>query len=319
MWQRTLLSLLVAAALFSACLGSEKLEPYYDLVERFDSAVVRSETRSIAFGTPQGRRHLAKGWGHDETFNDRPFVTVTAAAALVRFHLFEPRSLDLVVTCRFRGGLGPFKRAVAVELNGEPLEPAFISKQLKAYTISATAAQTRSGDNLLTFLPGAEPSPVGEPAPPRLSCHRIDFGSQAVEAAVPLADGRRNFVFLPTGTELGYLLFLEEGSRWLADRVVLRGTDTRLEVLIETDEEGIQPLAVLDPYLVSTPFTDLFRVAGTDKRRRRWVVDFCLSVRGRLAARHPGEARYHLGGELDMTSPRVIDHQHRAVVAADRD
>ena len=65
-------------------------------------------------------------------------------------------------------------------------------------------------------------------------------------AEKPLALAERQALFLPAGSSVEYLLFVEADSSLRVDSVVPRGRRARLSVTIVTDEQGETPIATID-------------------------------------------------------------------------
>ena len=75
------------------------------------------------------------------------------------------------------------------------------------------------------------------------------LGSASVEgetpAIVPMAKHEEELLLLPAGAEADYLLFADPESTLRADGVILRGAGARLEISLETDNDGKRELARL--------------------------------------------------------------------------
>lgn len=145
---------LVAAALTSAC-GPDDVE-VVDLVESLPRAELFVESALIDVGTPAGRPHLGDGFlGADEMWAHRPdrsFVWAVGSAATVRFFVFEPRDLLLLLTAR----PNPRQDATAVSgfrpvVNGTPLPRQEVPPGWSTQRIVVPRRALVAGENRLTL------------------------------------------------------------------------------------------------------------------------------------------------------------------------
>jgi arylsulfatase A-like enzyme len=232
-----------------ACSGGspERQTAYYDLVAEFRHASTKNETRSIVFGDPEARPHLVSGWSGDAFDRKRelPFVWSDGNRSVVSFDLLGPRDLDAAILCRLRGGPRGTSRTATVGVNGHLIQAISVRHGLGEYRISISANATRAGENLLVFDLEPDHADSKRKNPQRVAWYRLDLGVDPGPLQTPLADPEKNFLFVPIGWQIQYPVHVEPGSTVRAERTAIRGTGGRLEISLETDENGEETIATL--------------------------------------------------------------------------
>jgi arylsulfatase A-like enzyme len=232
-----------------ACSGGslERQTSYYDLVAEFRHAATKNETRSIVFGDLEARRHLVSGWSSDAFDRKRklPFVWSNENRSVVSFDLLGPRDLEAAIHCRLRGGPRGTSRTATVGVNGHPIRAISVRHGLGEYRISIPADATRAGENLMVFDLEPDPTDSKRENPPRVAWYRLDLGVDPELLETPLADPEKDFLFIPLGWQIQYPVHVEPGSTVRAERTALRGAGGRLEISLETDENGEETIATL--------------------------------------------------------------------------
>jgi arylsulfatase A-like enzyme len=252
-----------AALTLAGCGGPVQETVWYDLVEQYSMAEVRSETALIDIGTVEGRRHLGSGWSGDEIRRDgATFVWGMGERSEVTFFVTQPRDLLATIRCHpFQFPDAPTQR-VAVAVNGRHVAQVELRRGLRTYSFEIPARAVVGGDNALT-LAYAYHRRVSEVMASR------DHRSLAVAwdlirlegtaaAAEPRVEDETGLLSVPFGCEVAYYLEVPPGEHiGVLELAEVRSGGGLLEVWWATD--GTRPLRLAslreahDPQRVSLP------------------------------------------------------------------
>ena len=238
---RTLLVVLAAVLLGGVSCGPER-QPLLDLVALFDVARVEVETSTIEFATPEGRRHLIKGWSLTRPKQGNgSFVWTEGDRASLWFQVGAVRDLKLELVCRRFRYPGAPRQYIDLFLSGRPLGRLPLWARSTEAIITVPASLVRLGANRLELrtawqqrprevLPGSKDGLLRS-----IACQSLKIEGAAStpdpEAIRVEGDPRLR---LPRRSQLSYFVRPPPGSalRFDAVRGFGSGADGRLEVSI---------------------------------------------------------------------------------------
>jgi arylsulfatase A-like enzyme len=122
-----------------------------DLVELFPLAKTRTETRSIAFGSPESRAHLIEGWGSPWRVGNLTFVWSEGDHSTLRLTIGQPRPLTLRFRCRPLRFPGAPVQTITMKVNGHAVGERELAPEVQTYEAWVPARVLVPGENRVEF------------------------------------------------------------------------------------------------------------------------------------------------------------------------
>ncbi|HSL18691.1 MAG TPA: sulfatase [Methylomirabilota bacterium] len=145
------IALLALAAAVGVGCGSEPRSVLADLTADPSAVLIAVEPTGIDLGTPSARRHLGRGWFHDERARDsgETFVWSDGPLSELSFHLGWRRDLELEIRCRPFLFPGAKPQVVSLELNSHPVAELTLATGPAEYRVVLPASAQVEGRNTL--------------------------------------------------------------------------------------------------------------------------------------------------------------------------
>ena len=226
------------------------------LAELFDLAETSWQLRSIDFGKPEARAHLAKGWGYDERGRLRDAVWALGEHSTMEVFIAQPQDLGLYLDVQRLEFGGLPAQEITVEINGEVAGRVEPSKDFGTpQRLVAPAGLWRQGRNEIGFRHSVTAVPSlhtdhrrdGRPLASSWNGVALRGLAASAEPSATVGDGAPPRLHLPYGSEATYHLYLGAGAKlhlpWVQGAGRLGGPG-RLKVLLEWDGDGGETVTV---------------------------------------------------------------------------